>query len=776
MDQPLDIDASIERVLRLPAIQAALTRPSIQIGENRLRAELRASAEFIQSELSGEVRAHLQAQQAVDDILAKYAKRSAWYEGTSISSISCLGLLVLVTGISASLGLISLSWFLGQIGDFPALNSLNVTAALILLLVIGLIVADARLRRINRRIEKRRDADQELADNQQRLAEAAKKIDERLDYVILGNANDVISREGTPFFQARLLLEPDSAPDSVISEPSGLTEVANASHEAPMEAKVALLRLLNAQSGASIGISGPRGAGKSTLLRSLTAGNLPVKGKNAITGYTAAPVDYDARDFLLHLFATLCRQVLITRGLSEERQRAIAKAREHRDAIMGEPRTMAIVAFLLALAGFIAVSFGLAAALISSQRPEAPFTKALNLQPGNLLLFGAVAFVTGVILTWFVISMRRSGHFFGMQTPAPGETLTPEEEGDPLIKRSLEELEDIRFQRSFTSGWSGAIKIPVGLDVGTSRTTSLAQRQESLPELVERFRSYVKNVADEHGAVVIAIDELDKMKDPADAEEFVNEIKSIFGIEGCFYLVSVSEDAMSSFERRGLALRDAFDSAFDEIKYMDYVNLDGARRILQRRISNLPDPFLCLCFLLSGGLPRDLIRVARAMFQLIEADNPLPADLRTIAAALIRQEALAKVRASNTAARVLAVEPETSALLTTLAGLAEPLDATALEGLAGKLAWTNRDVPPSDDVISRLAKLAAVQNELSAYLKYLAAVSSLADQLESHAGWDRATSKGHVDRLAFARQGLEANVGAGLSRLNLAQAALGNAA
>lgn len=34
-----------------------------------------------------------------------------------------------------------------------------------------------------------------------------------------------------------------------------------------------------------------------------------------------------------------------------------------------------------------------------------------------------------------------------------------------IIERSVEELRIIRFQRSYTSGWSGAVKFPAGLDM-----------------------------------------------------------------------------------------------------------------------------------------------------------------------------------------------------------------------------------------------------------------------------------------------------------------------
>lgn len=101
----------------------------------------------------------------------------------------------------------------------------------------------------------------------------------------------------------------------------------------------------------------------------------------------------------------------------------------------------------------------------------------------------------------------------------------------------------------------------------------------------------------------------------------------MFGLENCFWLVSVSQSAMSAFERRGLPFRDVFDSTFDVIVEVDYLNLAASKLLLQRRAIGMSVPFLCLCHCLSGGLPRDLIRVARKLLELSrapQASNQLP--------------------------------------------------------------------------------------------------------------------------------------------------------
>jgi hypothetical protein len=59
----------------------------------------------------------------------------------------------------------------------------------------------------------------------------------------------------------------------------------------------------------SIGISGPRGAGKSTVLNKFDTRDAAWKSEQDIRVTVAAPVDYDAREFIIHLFTELCTRV-----------------------------------------------------------------------------------------------------------------------------------------------------------------------------------------------------------------------------------------------------------------------------------------------------------------------------------------------------------------------------------------------------------------------------------------------------------------------------------
>jgi hypothetical protein len=164
-------------------------------------------------------------------------------------------------------------------------------------------------------------------------------------------------------------------------------------------------------------------------------------------------------------------------------------------------------------------------------------------------------------------------------------------------------------------GWSGRFGLPKGVSTQLSRSISRAEQPLSYPEIVSEFRSFATIVAaDVHrrgDRVFIGVDELDKIGSAEQAEHFLNEVKGIFGIPHLYFMVSVSDDALNAFERRGLPLRDAFDSSFDEILRVEPLSYNESRRLLYRRVIGLTEPYVALCHCLAGGLARDVIRAAR---------------------------------------------------------------------------------------------------------------------------------------------------------------------
>jgi hypothetical protein len=86
--------------------------------------------------------------------------------------------------------------------------------------------------------------------------------------------------------------------------------------------------------------------------------------------------------------------------------------------------------------------------------------------------------------------------------------------------------------------------------------------------------------------------------------------------------VSVSREALSRFLLRGLPYRDVFDSTFDEIIEVPMLGPAEAVEVLKKRAIDFPVSWGLACYILSAGLPRDLLRYGRrsvAIFQETDA-------------------------------------------------------------------------------------------------------------------------------------------------------------
>jgi hypothetical protein len=154
------------------------------------------------------------------------------------------------------------------------------------------------------------------------------------------------------------------------------------------------------------------------------------------------------------------------------------------------------------------------------------------------------------------------------------------------------------------------------------------------PEVVHAFRGFLQKTVEVltqrcgnlPAPVVIAIDELDRLPAGASAS-FVSEIKALFSppLPGCLYLMAVSDRETFGDESDGVASLEALHSAFDAIIPVRHLPLSGALELLRSRAIGLPDPFLWLCHCLSGGLPRELIRIARTV---VDIGNELKDDMK----------------------------------------------------------------------------------------------------------------------------------------------------
>jgi hypothetical protein len=349
--------------------------------------------------------------------------------------------------------------------------------------------------------------------------------------------------------------------------------------------------------------------------------------------------------------------------------------------------------------------------------------------------------------------MRRDRHL-RENIEAPEDVAYEEslEEKGALVIGAYRQLSNIRFQQSFTSGWSGSLKLPVALEGSMKWDRSWAERQRTLPDIVDDYSRFLDRVVGSkdtpYERVLVCIDELDKLESDEAAQRFLNGIKSVFHQARCYYLVSVSENAMSSFERRGLPIRDAFDSSFDEVVQVDYQSLASSKRLLSRRVLNVPDPFLCLCHVLSGGLPRDLIRVCRALFDArsVGGHNNLPdicrevlyADVRTklraIAVAAERQPDLPR-----TFVRHVLVDPPQSG-----ADIWELIEDLEGDELAG--------TPEKDGEVRKMP----LPTEALLYMYFAVTVLELFERMDE-ASWRKGEDEGLFETLAAVRRSISQN-------------------
>ena len=360
----------------------------------------------------------------------------------------------------------------------------------------------------------------------------------------------------------------------------------------------------------AIAVSGARGVGKTTLLTMLATHEPDSGTRRALVVNVAAPVRYDAREFLLHLYGALATAVLDEVDVQTGRAWLL--------------RVRAFVQRLTANVVWAALFLSVCAALFEAlpvwfERHGIPVPD----RP-------AVYYILGLTLYLVYRRLRTSRRVRDSEIAA-------------LAQR---EQERTRFLRTFTMERQGAFT-KAGLQVGARRSRQLSEQPVTLPELVASYRQFATNVAQwwrtrhsSDGKLLIGIDEIDRIVDAEVAEQFLNEMKSIFGVQHCVYIVSVSEEALANFERRVVRVRTAFDSAFDEIVRLEPMTVAESVELLRRRLPGVPDSFLLLCHCLAGGMPRDVVRTARTMLD-VHRGHPGPSTLAGIARDLIAHEVAA---------------------------------------------------------------------------------------------------------------------------------------
>ncbi|MET9631307.1 hypothetical protein ABZX92_27975 [Lentzea sp. NPDC006480] len=275
-----------------------------------------------------------------------------------------------------------------------------------------------------------------------------------------------------------------------------------------------------------------------------------------------------------------------------------------------------------------------------------------------------------------------------------------------LVQAARRGLQDIAFVQTRSGETSGKFGFR-GAEISYKRGLSLSGRPATFPELVGDFRGFVRFAARtlEPMRVVIAIDEMDRIGAGEQARRFLNEIKAIFDVPGCYYLMSVSTEAQHDFELAGTGLRSVFDSSFDEVIRVDYLDFDLAKGLISRSVEGLPDSFAALAYAFSGGLARQLMRTARGI---VRQDQGTP--LATVAEELVRDEL---DRVCKTVGDALTVSQNQDGVTALLRALADPAADLHSYGKAIQAAYDGEDTAVSglrDLAAARVEFLAAVRD------------------------------------------------------------------
>jgi hypothetical protein len=162
--------------------------------------------------------------------------------------------------------------------------------------------------------------------------------------------------------------------------------------------------------------------------------------------------------------------------------------------------------------------------------------------------------------------------------------------------------------RELSAGWAAR-----GFTIGGKRT--MTARSLTLESLTARYLDFLQTILPYYNnKFVIVIDELDKVIEPMHVRDFLLELKGALFGRGCFYLISISEDAARAFRGRLAEGRDIFESTFDYVVEIDRMSPDAAAGMIRKRLEKsakapqFSEDAVLLLTVFGGGIPREIIR------------------------------------------------------------------------------------------------------------------------------------------------------------------------
>lgn len=446
-----------------------------------------------------------------------------------------------------------------------------------------------------------------------------------------------------------------------ITEAPGLSSRVGSDRRIQTASYRTTLTSLRRDGGATIGLSGSRGAGKSELLTSCCHKTATIEEGGPIGIVVAAPVAYEAEPFLRLLIRRLAEEVPGYHELLRPKWRKL-------DLAMPAAGTLIVLVGALIASGlpavnrhsvgaaFIALGALVIAASPSVNRFISVFTvkySRSNNEPRLAIRYAQVSIE--IDTSTFLSRIWPLSLLFAEKNATARASRINRERRRQLSVTAVQVARKIQYveQRSLSLEGSASWK---GLGVKRTSSLGLAQVPLSEPDLVLELSSLVSALHAGGYEVRIGIDELDKLASTDDAEKFLTSIKNLFPIRDCSFLLTISEDAAAQFARRGMPIRDVFDSSLDTLIIVRPLSFLEARRLVRTRLlredhGKVTDSQILACHCLAGGLPRELLRVCRQLGE-INFETGGESKLHDVLETLIRRELSSHLDGIRSALRV----------------------------------------------------------------------------------------------------------------------------
>jgi hypothetical protein len=329
-----------------------------------------------------------------------------------------------------------------------------------------------------------------------------------------------------------------------------------------------------------------------------------------------------------------------------------------------DPDTVVIPETLTVLKSIISSSDSSAVGILAPRGTgKTTLLRWLCVQPGYVGVYLPAPVVTAeaeFIRRIFAASARRVLELAGPRAPSFGG-LSPQP--PDYFVRQWSEKELSMIERSMTRqrgrSLTGSLKIAsAGFAAERGDQTMLAEREHGPSEWADMFRNYLIGHRELGGpALVIAIDELDKIADPSQAAFALDGLKDLFHVRGSHFVVAITDEFLRGSSTLGMSAEQVFDTIIPlrPLQAVDSLVILGLR-------ANFPDAASLFCHAWSGGLPHELLRIARTCVELRHRhDQPL--SIPKMVQAIIRQHVCNELDTAVDAMPVNATYADVASLL-----------------------------------------------------------------------------------------------------------------